>query len=126
MLEIESLNARLQRLNEALTLSGARQQELTEIADLLNARLHRAIQEAHHRIKNNLQIVSALVEMQMGEIGATTSEDHLRCVNLHIRALASIHDLLTQQAKVNAEAETLGTRAILRNSPYATGQFYLQ
>jgi two-component sensor histidine kinase len=113
MLEIEFLNARLQQLTEALTLSNVRQHELMETADILNARLHRSMQESHHRIKNNLQVVSALVEVQIGEIGATVSDDHLRRVNLHIRALASIHDLLTQQVTVNAEAETLSTRSIL-------------
>ena len=118
--EIESLNVRLLHsieagrvTNEALLISGVRQHELTERAELLNVRLQRAMQESHHRIKNNLQVVSALVEMQMGEIKATFSDDHLKRINQHIRALASIHDLLTQQAKDDAEVNYLGMRKVL-------------
>lgn len=118
--EIESLNVRLLHsietgrvTNEALLISGVRQHELTEKAELLNIRLQRAMQESHHRIKNNLQVVSALVEMQMGEIGVTVSDDHLKRINQHIRALASIHDLLTQQTKDDAEADCLGMRTVL-------------
>ena len=118
--EIESLNLRLQHsidegivTNEALLISGVRQHELTERAELLNIRLKRAMQEAHHRIKNNLQVVSALVEMQMGDIGVTGCDDHLKRINQHIRTLASIHDLLTQQAKDDAGADYLGMRTVL-------------
>jgi two-component sensor histidine kinase len=120
MVEIESLNARLERMmgksremNEALMLSGVRQHELTEIAELLNVRLRRAMQESHHRIKNNLQVISALVELQIGEIGTITSDEHLHRIIQHIRILASIHDLLTQQVQDNAGAETLNTQALL-------------
>ncbi len=118
--KIEALNALQQHtieqasaVNEALILSGVRQHELTEAVELLNARLHRAMMEAHHRIKNNLQVVSALVELQIGETGETGGDVYLKRINQHIRTLASIHDLLSQQAKVSAEAEYLGTRDLL-------------
>ena len=104
--ESEALNELLQAnakevlaLNEALILSGMRQRELTGIADLLNARLKRAMQESHHRIKNNLQVVAALVELQMSEAGASDRGERLRRISRHIHVLASIHDLLTQQAR---------------------------
>ena len=111
--EIEAINTRLQQTNEALTLATVRQHELTETAEILNARLRRAMQESHHRIKNNLQVISALVEMQMGEVGVSLSDEHLKRINQHIRALASIHDLLTQQAKDNTGVDALGTGEIL-------------
>lgn len=118
--EIESLNALLENrmeeiraMNEALILSGVRQLELTETAELLNARLHRAMQESHHRIKNNLQVISALVEMQISETGTTACDEQLKRINRHLRALGSIHDLLTQQVKNNAHADYLGTQTML-------------
>ncbi|MCW3054574.1 MAG: two-component sensor histidine kinase [Chthonomonadales bacterium] len=111
--EIEALNARLQQTNEALVLSVVGQQELTERVELLNTRLIRAMQESHHRIKNNLQVVAALVEMQMGEAGEAAGDEHLQRINLHIRALAGIHDLLTYQVKSDGNTDYLGTRAVL-------------
>ncbi len=111
--EVEALNARLQQTNEALTLSNVRQHEETERAELLNARLYRAMQESHHRIKNNLQVISALVEIQIGETGEAAGDAYLKRIYQHIRTLASIHDLLTQQAKHTGEANDVGTRAVL-------------
>src|ERR1700737_2811389 len=111
--EIKSLNARLQQMNEALIVSGVELHEMKESTERLNARLRRAMQESHHRIKNNLQVISALVEIQMGEVGVSTSDDHLKRINQHIRALASLHDLLTQQAQDNATVDYLGTQALL-------------
>ncbi len=114
--EIDSLNARLQLTNEVLILSAVGQHELMETTELLNARLHQAMQESHHRIKNNLQIISALVDLQIGEtdgMGPTASDEHLHRINHHIRALANIHDLLTQQAKDHTESDYVSARAIL-------------
>ena len=111
--EIEGLNTRLQETNEALTLSTVRQHELTEQAELLNARLRRAMQESHHRIKNNLQVVSSLLEMRIGDTGETECDEHLKNLQKHIRALTNIHDLLTHQEKDSADADTLSTRAML-------------
>lgn len=110
---IEALNARLQETNEALILSTVRQHEMTERAEILNARLKRAMQEAHHRVKNNLQVVSALVEIQLGEIGAAAGDVHLKRIIQHVRALSTIHDLLTQQAKDEGSTDYLSTREIL-------------
>lgn len=112
-IEIEDLNTRLQETNAALTLSTVRQHELTEKAELLNARLRRAMQESHHRIKNNLQVVSALMEMRIGDSGESDCDEHLKNLQKHIRALTNIHDLLTHQVKDDAESETLNTQALL-------------
>ena len=118
--EIEALNARLQHtveaasaMNEALILSDIRQHELTEMAEILNMRLHRAMQESHHRIKNNLQVVSALVELQMDDVGTPEAGAHLKRINQHINVLAAIHDLLTQQVMINAGGDYLSTQVML-------------
>jgi GAF domain-containing protein len=66
--------------------------------ETLNARLQRAMQETHHRVKNNLQVIAALVEMQ-GHGGSPLGEPGIRRINTHIRALATIHDLLPSRPK---------------------------
>lgn len=78
----------------------------------LNTRLRRAMQETHHRIKNNLQIIAALVEIQ-GLRDAPVGESTLRRINTHVRSLATIHDLLTQQAKTDTDLTDLNAKAML-------------
>src|SRR5438128_1963476 len=61
----------------------------------LNVRLQRAMQETHHRGKNNLQVISALVDTQILRSGDQVPVSELRRLTNHVRALANIHDLLT-------------------------------
>ena len=70
----------------------------------LNARLRRSVQETHHRVKNNLQVISALAELQMGE-GSTVPVSALKRIGQHTRSLAALHELLTREAKTNIEAD---------------------
>ena len=74
-----------------------REAALHEVEDL-NIRLKRAVQETHHRVKNNLQVIAALAEME------AQTEDNvpvavLHRIGAHARTLALIHDILTQQSR---------------------------
>ena len=75
----------------------ALRQHQTEIEGL-NARLARAMQETHHRVKNNLQVISALLEIEE----SSGSEAQLGRIKQHTQALAMIHDILTAQTKNDA------------------------
>ena len=81
--------------------------------EALNERLKRAMQETHHRVKNNLQVIAALVEMQAEEAPDGFSAAPLRRINQHVQALAVIHDLLTQQSKTDTELSHVRVRAVL-------------
>ncbi|HZP83496.1 MAG TPA: sensor histidine kinase, partial [Chthonomonadaceae bacterium] len=111
--ELEAANQALQdEIAERKRAADALQQNQTAI-ETLNERLRRAMAESHHRIKNNLQGIAAIVEMQRAESGAAVSPAALQRIEQHIVALAIIHDLLTQEAKSDAEFETLSLRAAL-------------
>ncbi|MBN1432652.1 MAG: PAS domain S-box protein [Methanomicrobiaceae archaeon] len=52
------------------------------------------LQEVHHRVKNNLQIISGLIKMQSRSIADVSARDSLlRCEN-RIMALAMVHEAL--------------------------------
>jgi PAS domain S-box-containing protein len=89
-----------------------RLQHLREI-EALNMRLKRSIQETHHRVKNNLQVISALAELQMEENQSMVPAAALARIGQHTRNLAAVHDLLTQEAKADAHADSISTRAAL-------------
>ncbi len=89
-----------------------RVQYLHEI-QALNARLQRSIRETHHRVKNNLQIISALVEVQIEDSADTVPVAAMTRIGLHTRSLAAIHDLLTRQAAANAHTNVLSSQGVL-------------
>lgn len=85
-----------------------------EIADL-NARLTRAMKETHHRVKNNLQVIAAMIEMQVLEHQNDQTVPIAEFVRLkaHVHTLAIVHDLLTRSVKEEEDAQRVSTRAVL-------------
>ncbi len=96
-----------QRTAEEMLL--ARAQEI----ERLNVRLSRAMSETHHRVKNNLQVITALISMQAMQYEETVPVSALERLNQHIMALATIHDLLTHQAKKNVGMDDLSVQETL-------------
>jgi two-component sensor histidine kinase len=88
-----SLNAELEQRVQART------SELMAIVrerDLL-------LKEVHHRVKNNLQVISSLINMQMRSLGTDVERDALVECRTRVRAIALIHEKLYQskdQARV--------------------------
>jgi PAS domain S-box-containing protein len=52
------------------------------------------LQEIHHRVKNNMQIVSSLFNLQMGQIGRKKVTEIFRDCRNRIYSMALIHDIL--------------------------------
>lgn len=79
----------------------------------LNHHLQRAMTETHHRVKNNLQVISALIDLQLIDGRESIPRSELARLSQHISSLAVIHDLLTHQARQGDESETISVRATL-------------
>jgi PAS domain S-box-containing protein len=90
----------------------ALRQHQSEI-EALNQRLRRAMIETHHRVKNNLQVISAMIDLQTMEETETLPSSEFARLSQHVRMLATVHDLLTEQAKRDNEANTLSARQLL-------------
>lgn len=52
------------------------------------------LQEIHHRVKNNMQIISSLLRLQSGQIDNEKMQDIFRISQDRIRSMALIHDML--------------------------------
>ncbi len=92
-----------------------------------NKLLKLLIEEAHHRIKNNLQMISGLLQLQLDGTREPTAVDLLRTAVTRIQAIAQVHNLLSAampekvdvrqliEAVVNSVVSTAPTR--LRDAP---------
>lgn len=80
---------------------------------LLNERLRRAMTETHHRVKNNLQVIAAMVDMQVMEDTSTLPMEEFRRLGSHIHMLATVHDLLTEKAKEDGQAHFVSSGLVL-------------
>ena len=66
------------------------------VADLERERL--MLSETHHRIKNHLQIISSLLNMQINGVSDQDARDALRASQNRVRAIAALHQHLHQMA----------------------------
>lgn len=81
----------------------------------LNDRLRRSMTETHHRVKNNLQVISAMIEMHIMEHGdeEMVPIEEYRQLNAHIHTLSIVHDLLSANVKEEEDAERVSVKAVL-------------
>lgn len=85
-------NARLYRLAQEQI---AERESVEARARDLNVKLQRAMTETHHRVKNNLQLITAMIDMRLLEEGESISANDMRRIATQITILARVHDLLT-------------------------------
>ncbi len=69
--------------------------------------------ETHHRVRNNLQMIAAIADMQVMEGGDTIPTEEVQRIASQVQALAAVHDILTEQAREGGEAHTLSARQVL-------------
>src|SRR5579871_2531490 len=69
--------------------------------------------ETHHRVKNNLQIISAIVDMQLMSGDTMISAEEFRRLGSHVRTLAAVHDILTKESKDEESHQAISLKEIL-------------
>ena len=79
----------------------------------LNVRLQRAMQETHHRVKNNLQVIIGLLDLQASHYTDNISTLEMGKLTQHIQSLAVIHDLLTHQARQDAAVSEVSIQDVI-------------
>lgn len=84
-----------------------RTEELRQTNSALNASLETTqrqkenigflMQELNHRVKNNLQLITSLIDIQSFEIEDTDIQDKLRLLQSRVFTVSKIHDILNQK-----------------------------
>jgi len=71
------------------------------------------IREIHHRVKNNLQTVAALLRMQARRTDSPVAADALREAERRIGSIAVVHELLSQALDERADFDIVLDRLLL-------------
>src|SRR5579884_3694264 len=71
--------------------------------------------ETHHRVKNNLQIIAAMIEMQALEykVDQAIPLEEFERLKSYVCTLAIVHDLLTKSLKETEDEQRISTKAVL-------------
>ena len=85
-----------------------------ERIEALNARLQWAMTETHHRVKNNLQLISAIIDVQTNEFGDTVPIAEYKRLSIQVRALAAVHNILATDTKAGRDATVISLPALLK------------
>ncbi len=59
------------------------------------------LSEIHHRVKNNLAVISGLLQMQIWETQDTTAETALKDSQLRVQSIALVHEKLYQSENLS-------------------------
>lgn len=101
-LEIRQMERAFSRATRRLDRHEARLQRAAKQQDLL-------IKEIHHRVKNNLQIVASLLNLQANRIKLPEAREEFHLVRDRVRSLATLHRHLYPEGGLS----TLDVRAFL-------------
>lgn len=100
----ESVNKMGQEMDEVVQNLKLKDRKLKELTELLNHRNKQAeasidekntlLQELHHRVKNNLQIIIGIVKMQIRSVNSSEVISNLKSLENRISSIAQVQDLL--------------------------------
>jgi PAS domain S-box-containing protein len=116
--EKEDLLAQLRKLN-----AGLEQRVQTRTRELTAALREREVllQEIHHRVKNNLQVISSLISMQVRKLDRRADREALEECQTRVQAIALIHDKLYQSSDYAHVPFSEYTRALISNVFHTMG-----
>ncbi len=109
-----SLRTQARAISEAITVSALRALAATEQAEAGERRKHQAMREADHRMKNQLQSICALLDLRTLANDETVPVGELIQIRSHIKALALIQNMLTQDIALEDAPSVLSVRQILQ------------
>lgn len=89
-----------------------RERRTQEVAQL-NERLRRTVTETHHRVKNNLQLITALIDMERRNSDGTVPASELARLGQNIQALGAVHEVLTLASREGADVAVVPVRSVI-------------
>jgi two-component sensor histidine kinase len=79
------------------------------------------LQEIHHRVKNNLQVISSLINIQLRKLGPGAAREPLQECQTRVQAIALIHEQLYQSRNYSRVPFSQYARSLAANVFHAAG-----
>ena len=83
-----------QKANKIISLQAASLQDQNEIIEKSLKEKEVLLKETHHRVKNNLQLISSLLELQVANLEDESAKNALRSAQNRVLSIASVHSKL--------------------------------
>ena len=96
--QVESRTAELLRSCQELSIEVRERQEAERKMHQTLKERETLIQEVHHRVKNNMQVMSSLINMQMRTLEGKSGRPALQECQFRIQTMALVHEQLYQSA----------------------------
>lgn len=120
MVEIEGMRGSLVISSWPLWEHGIRTGALVCVRDVTDLRSRdrallskdAALREVHHRVKNNLQTVAALLRLQSRRVSAPEARDALTEAGRRVAAIAAVHDILAVSPGDDVDMDDVLTRLV--------------
>ena len=116
--ERDALLGQLRSLNADLELRVS--ERTAELTSTLRER-DVLLQEIHHRVKNNLQVISSLINLQLRQLSDPTSRGALEECQTRVQAIALIHEKLYQSRDYSRVPFSEYARGLAGNVFHALG-----
>ena len=127
---IRKQNSLLERINKALTNEIKERVHAEKVAKKSLEEKGVLLQEIHHRVKNNMQIIQSLMNLQSQKIKDPGLQGVFNDSRSRIRSMALIHDKLYQSddlAKIDfSEYTELLVRELVKSHHYSANQVKIQ
>lgn len=91
------LNKHIDEQKAELEKRAAELQQAVEVAGERNERIETLLKELHHRVKNNMQVISGLLSLQSNRLEEGVARESLEASRTRIEAMALIHKGLYQE-----------------------------
>lgn len=115
-IEIEMLEENFARMSEEILRDEAAMENAVREKGVL-------VKEIHHRVKNNLQLISSIINMQIRNADADETKTVLRRIQDRVLSLATIHrDLYQSQDGGRVNAGNLLTEIVEKSAELVTGE----
>lgn len=93
--------------NQLVAAASQREQDLEQQTERLSSALHQRdilLREIHHRVKNNLQIITSLISIEQNKNPSGEVQDVFSLVNARVRAMAAVHEILYETSNLGGAA----------------------